>query len=281
MSPIHDQSYRRYEGPRLPIGRAWTVILRTGLRALIGRKVFIALLLVSWIPFLVRSVQIYVVATYPQAAELLAVDIRMFQQFVETQGVFAFFVTIYAGAGLIANDRRARALQLYLSKPLLRMEYIGGKLGILVVYLALVTIVPGLLLVLMQVVLSGSFEFVTANPSVVPAVLVASSLRVIVPAATMLALSSLSTSARYAAVLYAGVMLFSAAIYGVLLPVTRSSQTVLLSISGNLEVVTDAIFGQPARHDASVIVAALLLTGLVTVSLAVLERRVRGVEVVS
>ena len=35
-------------------------------------------------------------------------------------------------AGLIANDRRANALQIYLSKPLMRMEYIGGKLGILV-----------------------------------------------------------------------------------------------------------------------------------------------------
>ena len=30
MSPIHDQSYRRYEGPRNPLGKAWSVIAVTG-----------------------------------------------------------------------------------------------------------------------------------------------------------------------------------------------------------------------------------------------------------
>ena len=36
MSPVHDQSYRRYQGVRVPAGRAWTVILRTGLRSLLS-----------------------------------------------------------------------------------------------------------------------------------------------------------------------------------------------------------------------------------------------------
>ena len=53
----------------------------------------------------------------------------MFMSFIEQQGLFVFFVTIFVGAGLIANDRRANALQIYLSKPLLRIEYIAGKLG--------------------------------------------------------------------------------------------------------------------------------------------------------
>ena len=34
--------------------------------------------------------------------------------------LFVFFITVYVGAGLIANDRRANALQIYLSKPLTR-----------------------------------------------------------------------------------------------------------------------------------------------------------------
>ena len=94
-----------------------------------------ALLLVAWIPFIVRTVQIYVVTMYPQAGAGAAGRRADVQQFVEQQGIFVFFVTIYVGAGLIANDRRANALQIYLSKPLLRMEYIGGKLAILVAFL--------------------------------------------------------------------------------------------------------------------------------------------------
>ena len=42
---------------------------------------------------------------------------------------FVFFVTIYVGAGLIANDRRANALQIYLSKPMTRAEYVARQAG--------------------------------------------------------------------------------------------------------------------------------------------------------
>lgn len=281
MSPVHDQSYRRYAGARRPPGHAWAVILRAGVRQLIGRRVFLGLVIVAWIPFLVRTVQIYAVATYPQAGQIVPIDMRMFQSFVEFQGLFAFFVTVYAGAGLIATDRRANALQVYLSKPLLRMEYIGGKLGVLVVFLSLVTVLPALLLIVMQVVLSGSFAFVREHPAVIPAVFVASTLRVIVYAMTMVALSSLSTSTRYVAVMYAGVVFFTEAIYAVLAFATGSTRVAWVSPSRNFDVVSDAIFRQPARFDTPVAVSVLVLLGLVAVSISVLERRVRGVEVVS
>ena len=73
MSPVHDQSYRRYAGQRVVRGRAWLVILRHGVRSMLGRKVFLALLLAAWLPFLVRSVQIYAVVTYPEASRVLPV----------------------------------------------------------------------------------------------------------------------------------------------------------------------------------------------------------------
>jgi ABC-type transport system involved in multi-copper enzyme maturation permease subunit len=281
MSPVHDQSYRRYQGSRAPAGRAWIVILKTGLRALLSRKVFVALLILAWFPFIARTIQIYFVASYPQAQQILAVNMRMFQTFIEIQGLFAFFITIYAGAGLIASDRRAKALQVYLSKPLLRMEYVGGKLGILATYLIAVTLIPGLLLILMQIVLSGSFDFVRSNPAVVPAVVLGSLIRVIVPSFTMLALSALSTSSRYVAIMYAGVIFFSEALYGVLRLVTGSTRVAWISITGNFDVVTDAIFQRAPRYETPVFVSVLVLVGLVVVSLSILDRHVRGVEVVS
>ena len=84
----------------------------------------------SWFPFFVRAVQIYAAANLPQAA-FLAPTPETFRQFLEQQQTFVFFVTVYVGAGLIANDRRANALQIYLSKPLTRAEYVFGKLAIL------------------------------------------------------------------------------------------------------------------------------------------------------
>ena len=281
MSPIHDQSYRRYAGTKRPLGQAWTVIASTGIRTMLSRKWFLGLLLFAWVPFIVRTVQIYAVTMYPQAGQVLPVDARMFMQFVEQQSLFVFFVTVFVGSGLIAADRRANALQVYLSKPLLRMEYIAGKLAILATFLIFVTVIPGLLLILMQVSFSGSLEFLRNNLHVVPAVILSSLSTVIVSSFAMLALSSLSKSTRYVAILYAGAVFFTNAVFGVLYMITNSSRSAWISIGANIENITDVMFRQTPRYETPVIVSVLVLLGLIAVSISVLERRVRGVEVVA
>ena len=68
--PIHDQSYRHYEGPRAPAGRAWTVIAWAGIMTFIRKRMFMGLLIFAWIPFVVRAVQLYISSNYPQASLL-------------------------------------------------------------------------------------------------------------------------------------------------------------------------------------------------------------------
>jgi ABC-2 type transport system permease protein len=281
MSPIHDQSYRRYTGVREPSGRGWSVIARAGIRGMLAHKVFLALFVISWVPCIVRAVQIYVVTTYPQAGRIAPVDAKMFESFIEQQGVFIFFMTVYVGSGLIANDRRANALQIYLSKPLLRVEYIGGKLAILMFYLTTITLLPSLFLLLMQVLFTGSFDFLRANLFVIPAVTLASLLRIVVASFTMLALSSLSKSSRYVAVMYAGAIFFANAMFAVLDIITSSTRAAWVSMTACIDQVTDVIFRTTPRYETPAGVALIVLVGLVVVSISVLERRVRGVEVVS
>ena len=86
-----------------------------------SKKAFLGLLLLSWLPFFVRAVQIYAAANFPQARRSSRATPETFRQFLDQQDIFVFFVTVYVGAGLIANDRRANALQIYLSKPLTRV----------------------------------------------------------------------------------------------------------------------------------------------------------------
>lgn len=281
MSPIHDQSYRRYTGKRLPVGQSWSVIASTGVRAMLAKRAFLGLMIFAWIPFIVRCVQLWVVANYPQAASVVAVNAEMFRSFLDQQGVFVFFTTIYVGAGLIAADRRANALQIYLSKPLLRMEYVGGKLLVLVSFLLSVTLLPAILLVIMQIAFSGNFQFIWNNLFIVPAVILASLVQVIVASFTMLALSSLSKSTRYVALLYTGAIFFTEAMFNALRVITGSTRVSWISITGNLQQVIDVIFRLPARYETPLVVSALVLLALVAVSISVLERRVKGVEVVS
>jgi ABC-2 type transport system permease protein len=279
--PIHDQSYRRYRGRREDARSAWTVIAITGIRSFLRRRAFLGVLLFAWLPFIIRAVQFYLAANYPQFAQLVAPTPQTFRSFLETQNFFVFITSIYVGAGLIANDRRANALQIYLSKPLTRADYIGGKLAILLVFLLLITWVPSMLLLLLQGMFAASFSFVREQLYLLPAITIASLVETLVAAFAMLALSSLSKSSRYVAILYCGIMLFTNAIFGVLRMVTSSTKISWVSFTASVEQVGDVIFRVPPRYETPVAVSFLVLLALVVVSLSVLERRVRGVEVVS
>jgi ABC-type transport system involved in multi-copper enzyme maturation permease subunit len=278
--PIHDQSYRRYRGEREPEGRAWTVIATAGIKTMLAKRKFLGLLLIAWLPFIVRAVQMYVAANFPQAS-MLAPTAETFRQFLEQQGVFTFFITIFTGAGLIANDMRANALQIYLSKPLGRFEYIAGKFGVLAFFLLLVTWLPATMLLVIQIVFAGNLEFLKANLYLVPAILVAASVETIVLCMVMLALSSLSKSARFVGIMYAGMVFFTHALYGVVFVVTRNTRFSWMSLQGNLQHLGDLVFRVPSRYDTPAWATVLALAVIVAGAAYVLERRVRGVEVVT
>ena len=278
--PIHDQSYRRYAGGRALPGRAWTVIARAGIMQMVRKRSFLGLLLFAWLPFIVRAVQVYIAANFPQAS-MLAPTAATFREFLEQQDFFVFIVTIYVGAGLISNDRRANALQIYLSKPLMRAEYIAGKAAILFTFLMLVTFLPAILLLVLQVMFAGSFTFMRNNLFLFPAITVASLLQVIVASFTILALSSLSKSSRYVGILYAGIIFFTAAIYHAMMAITGSTKLAYLSLTANLTQVVDVIFRVQPRYATPWQVSLIVILGLVALSISVLERRVRGVEVVT
>jgi ABC-2 type transport system permease protein len=281
--PIHDQGYRRYGGQKARTGTGWTVIARAGIRAMISKRAFLGLLLISWFPFFVRAVQFYAavnLTNIPQAS-VLAPSADTFRQFLEQQQTFVFFVTVYVGAGLIANDRRANALQIYLSKPLTRAEYVLGKLTILMTFLGLVTWLPAILLLIVQIAFAGNFTFFSNNVFLFPAITLFAFIQVLLASSTMLALSSLSNSSRYVAILYAAVIFFTQAVYGVLYAVTRSTAFSWLSFSANLAQIGDLIFRQPLKYDTPWPVSLLMIGLVVGLSVLILERRVRGVEVVA
>jgi ABC-2 type transport system permease protein len=278
--PIHDQGYRRFEGARAGTGTAWLVIARAAIRSLLKNRKFAALLLLAWAPFLVRAVQVYATANWPQLAAF-APTAKTFRDFLDQQGMFVFFVTIYAGAGLIANDRRANALQIYLSKPLTRLEYVAGKAAVLMAFLLFVTWVPALVLLMVQVVLAGSFEFARRNLFLFPAITLFSFLQVALATLTMLALSSLSKSSRFVGVMYAGIILFTGAIQGMFWVMTRSSGASLVSPSASLNQIGDVIFRTAPRYDLPWVWSVGVVLLVMAASALILERRVRGVEVVA
>jgi ABC-2 type transport system permease protein len=278
--PIHDQGYRRYGGRREPQGRTWWVIAREGLRERLRERKFLGLLLVAWVPFLVRAVGMYVAANAPQVT-FFSPSATTFRDYLDTQSVFIFFIVIYVGSGLIANDRRANALQIYLSKPLTRVEYVAGKLITLLIFLLFVTWVPAVLLLLLQVLFAGNFAFLRANLFLIPAITVFSAILVLLSAFSMLALSSLSKSRRFVAIMYAGVIFFTAAMYQALRQITTSRAWAWISPEDVLDAIASVIFRAQGAPSIPMWAALLHVVLVIGASIWILERRVRGVEVVT
>ena len=277
--PIHDQGYRRYRGGKAG-GRAWLVIMKTGIRTMLSDKKFIVLLAAAWLQFLVRAVQFYIAANFSQAA-VIAPKADTFRDFFDKQDIFVYILTVTLGSRLIAQDRRVNALQIYLAKPLTRAEYIFGKLGILASFLLFVTWVPAILLLGVQVVFAGNFEFLTANAYLFPAITLYAALEVSMTSTTMLALSSLSTNSRFVGIMYTGLIFFSLALYNVLRFITGSTRLSWVAFGNNLTQLGDVIFRVTPHFQTPWPVSLLMVVVLIAVSALVLERRVRGVEIIA
>ena len=248
-----------------------------------GKKSFIALLLLAWAPFVVRAVQVYLAANIPQAAAILKVTPGLFKDFLLQQDIFVFFITVRVGAGLIANDRRANALQIYLSKPLTRLEYIAGKLSILMAFVLLVTGRAGTGAARRAGAVCGQPDVLHEQPaphSSDCAVLASS--RRSPRRSAMLALSSLSKSARYVAVLYTAVIFLTQAIYGVLRrDYRRHHASRGFRSRATSPRLAGVLFRVPLEYHTPWPVSLAVIVGLIVLCGVILERRVRAVEVVA
>jgi ABC-2 type transport system permease protein len=277
--PIHDRGYRRYEGARAPHADVWRAIARAGVVDRLRHRRFLALLLFAWTPFLVRALQIYVASSFTQAS-FLSVSARTFREFLDQQAIFVFFITIFAGAGLIANDRRSNALQLYFSRPVTRHAYVLGKALVVVLFLLAVTWAPATLLVMLQTMFAGNLKFGIDNAFLLPAIFVFAALQAAVSSLAILALSSLSTSSRFVAMMYTAIIFFTAALARILSEMTGNRAWDLLAPGNAFEIIGDVLFGMSGLSSGTIVGALLVLTAVTVGSLWILRRQVRGVEIV-
>jgi len=278
--PIHDISYRHWRGEWTSHPYRWWVITRQGIKLLTGRKRFLFLMILSAIPFVVRGVMIYIATMVSMRTPFLKIDAKFFEDFLTQQMFFTFIIALYAGAGLIANDLKANALQIYFSKPISRRDYMIGKLGVLVFFLALPTLAPGLLLFLLAVAFESDAAFIQQYYWV-PASIAGYSLVIILTNAfIIMALSSLTRSRRFAGINFAAVFFFSQIFYGILSEILRTKTVAWLSLGNNLEQVGDLFFGSAPKYPSPLWASALVIAGLIAGGAWLVHRRVQAVEVI-
>jgi ABC-type transport system involved in multi-copper enzyme maturation permease subunit len=280
--PIYDQGYRRYEA-RSPLHqiRFWP-ITREALRLILAKRAFLGLIAVSFVPFVVRVIQIYVVTRFPEAGRVLPIDGRLFGDFLNQQIGFTILLSIFGASGLVANDLRTGAILVYLSRPLTQRDYIAGKLLVPLSLNLAVTLVPGLLLYLVGLALAPEqyvkWDLVWIAPAVVLHALAVS----LVVSLVVLAISSLSRSARVAGLGFVGLVFGLEMVRLILQNGFNRREAVLLSLQADLQAIGVALFGVVDRQlDIFWGWPFLVLVAVALGCLAILRSRVRAVEIVT
>jgi ABC-type transport system involved in multi-copper enzyme maturation permease subunit len=280
--PIYDQGYRRYEA-RLPLHQArfWP-ITREALRLILAKRAFLGLMAVPLAVFLFYVGRTYVATRFPDIGRVLPSDGRMFGEFLNIQVFFTILLSIFGAAGLVANDLRTGAILVYLSRPLTQRDYIVGKLGVPLALNLAVTLVPGLLLYVACLGLAPEQFLKWELWWIAPAVIVHSVAASLVVSLMVLAVSSLSRSARVAGLGFAGLVFGLEMARSVLQNGFNRKEALLLSPQADLQALGVALFGMADRQlDIGWGWPLLVLVVVCVGCLAILRSRVRAVEIVT
>lgn len=212
-TPIADLSYRNYDGPLDPPTYRWWVIARMHAKMAIKKKGFWVWSTFVGLWYLILGAVFYFTETIgTNMSRATGGNINMMQQIIwkdqflrgfSTSQLFLFILALLVGAGAIANDNKANALLVYLSKPSTKKDYLLGKwMGIFMV-ISGVTAVHTLLFYGYCLLSYRQYGFVSQDPWLILKLLGLIVVPGAVHASLTLGISSLFNQGRLAGAAYA------------------------------------------------------------------------------
>lgn len=163
--PIRDSGYYSWDGEMVDRKFRWAPIFLEGIGKLFRKKWSKLLFAFLIAPLFVFLAAIWI-STKPELqmlrelVKMIGSDAQLFNVFY-TNGYLNFFLIIlclFGGVDLISGDLKFNSFSLYFSRPLKRWDYLWGKVSILIFYLLLFTLGPGILLMLAKILFSGQMS---------------------------------------------------------------------------------------------------------------------------
>ncbi|HWG39876.1 MAG TPA: ABC transporter permease subunit [Candidatus Acidoferrales bacterium] len=159
---VYKRTYKAYHGQLTPAWSRFTVLTRYGLSTLFSSRPFTAYTVLCFLPFLVGLAYIYIVHS-AEAQAVLGVGKTIpgtvnnvwFLSFLGFEAGMGFILAAWGGPGMITKDFANHSVQLYLSRPISRTEYLFGKVSVLAALLSCTTWIPALLLFFVKAELQG------------------------------------------------------------------------------------------------------------------------------
>jgi ABC-2 type transport system permease protein len=238
--PIFDQGYQHWSGSLSGHAWRWLTITRHGVRASM-KNIFLRLVvIVSWLPAiglagmlclwglleqkssLVAPLLAFLSGLFP--ADMLAnpkayrveVWTICYNYFLQIELRISMVVVLLVGPALISQDLRFNALPLYFARPLRRIDYFAGKLGVIAWFLGLVVILPSLLAYVLGLLFSLDITILRDTLPLLLACLGYGAVIVLSAGTLMLALSALSRNSRYVALFWVALWFVTSVVAGIL-----------------------------------------------------------------
>jgi ABC-2 type transport system permease protein len=320
--PIFEQGYQHWHGELKGHAWSWLTITRHGVRAQFRSRWIKAIVFTALMPAVGLASLMVLWGLVEQKASFIQPFIAMmrdlpgelkegprnfrvpiwtlaFYFFFQVEMFFSMLLVLFVGQSLISQDLRFNAMPLYFSRPLRRIDYFLGKLGIIGTYLAAVAIVPVLVAYLLGISFSMDLSVLRDTAWLLAASLTYGLVVVVSAGTLMLALSSLSRNSRYVGAMWFGLWFISNGVAGVLVGSVGARWCSLVSYTTNLARICGSLLDTRSawRKLLSVFRAdvdqpefelllnpspwtwsAGVLLGLLLVSIWVLSRRVRSLD---
>ena len=242
--PIFDQGYQHWSGELSGHGWRWLAIARHGYR--IGMKNYLLriIMLVAWIPAIALGFMLCLWGLVERKSELVMPLVAMldmfdpevianpkeyraeiwtlcYDTFLLMELRFSMILVLIVGPSLISQDLRFNALPLYFSRPLRRIDYFMGKLGVIGAFLGMVLIIPSIVAYVLGLLFSLDLSII---PDTLPLLAASVGYGIVMTLSTglfILALSSLTRNSRYIALFWLAVWFISSVVGGVLASVDQ------------------------------------------------------------
>jgi hypothetical protein len=165
------------------------------------------------------------------------------REFMIGQDFPIFIVMVLVGSGIIAKDAKANAMQVYLSKPVTRLDYFLGKFAALAIIVLMLLFVPGVIMFLLGwLTAPDGKQFLTNCSWMMWSIALYSVIAAAVFSTVVLGLSSVTKNARYAGVAMALVWFCMGAVAQILVMEAGKADLAPLSFSVSLGTIGRALF---------------------------------------
>jgi len=289
MATVREKGYSHWDGRLTDRRFPWWPITRTGIQLAFKKKTFRFFFAGAFMPAFFALGGLYVSerledfkALVRSNQALLHINPNYFKVFLTSSFLLFFIILVlaFAAAGLIADDLKHNSLQLYFSRPIGKKDYLLGKMSVIAFFVLALTSLPWLILVVFKLIFAGSFKFLVDYPWLPLSIIGYSSLLTVFFAFYILLLSALSKNTRYVMILIFATYIFSDALSGILGSIFRTPYMALFSIRANLQQAGAFLFGQKLPVAVPAVWSFAVLAGICLLSAVVLNRKIRGVEVI-